>query len=239
MLHADEPLQAEPRLDRHIGALRITHLVVVVLYFLHQVQGFQILYDLLAAFKAIHAVVLAYVGLQLLFNGVHIEVGIRREDINGAEVVFLPQGVVIDIVSRGNLQTAGTETDLYVAVFDDGYDATNARYNHMFALQPLVLLFLGVNADGYISEDSLRTRCGHHGIFAGLLDHLVTQVVELAVLVVVDDLLVAQRCLPLGVPVDHAQSAVDESLAVEVAEHLNDGFRTGLVHRERGAVPVA
>ena len=58
-------------------------------------------------------------------------------------------------------------------------------------------------------------------------------------LVVVDHLLVGEGSLTLRVPVDHTQSAVDKTFLIEVAEDLDDGFRTSLVHSESGAVPVA
>ena len=55
----------------------------------------------------------------------------------------------------------------------------------------------------------------------------------------VNHFLVGERRLPLGVPVDHAQAAVNQPLLIEVAEHADDRARAGLVHGERGAVPVA
>ena len=63
--------------------------------------------------------------------------------------------------------------------------------------------------------------------------------VEFRVLVLVDNLLVGERSLRLRIPVHHAHAAIDKSLLVEVAEHMNHGTRTGLVHSESCAVPVA
>ena len=109
----------------------------------------------------------------------------------------------------------------------------------MFALQPLVLLFLGVDAHCDITEDGLRTSSSHNRVLTRFFRYLITQVVELVMLVVIDDLLVGKGSLPLRIPVDHTQTAINQSFLVQVAEHLNDGFTARLVHGESGAVPVA
>ena len=62
----------------------------------------------------------------------------------------------------------------------------------------------------------------HNGIFAGLFHYFILKIIEFRVLVVIDHLLIAECRLALGVPVNHAQSAVDEPLAIQVAEHFDD-----------------
>ncbi len=246
VLHLHEPLQAQPRLDRHVRALGIADLVVVVLDFLHEVKGLEVFHNLLAAIETVHAVVLAYVRLQLFLYRVHVQMSVRREDIDGLEVVFLSQRVVVHVVRRCHFEAAGTETDLYVAVFDDRDHASHARHDHVLAFEPLVLLFFRVDADGYITKDGLRTGggdncvvCTGFGVGDTRLRYFVAQVVEFVMLVMIDHLLVRESCLALRIPVDHTQTAVDESFLIEVAEDMNDGFGTGLVHRESCAVPVA
>ena len=239
MLHLNEPLETQARLNRYVRALGVTYFVVVVLNFLHKVQSLQVLYYLLAAVEAVHAVVLAYVGLQFLLNGVHVQVCVRREDIDGLQVVFLSQRIVVHVMRRRHLQTTRTETYLHIAVLDNRYHAPYTRYNHLLALQPLVLLFLRVDTNGDIAEDGLRTGGSHNGVLTRLFRYLITQVVEFRMLLVVDHLLVAQRCLTLRIPVHHTQSAVDKTFLIQVAEDLDNGLAARLVHRERGTVPVA
>ena len=238
MLHLDEPLEAQTRLDRHVRTLRITDFVVVVLDFLNEVERFEVFDDLLTAIETIHAVVLAYVRLEFRLDGVHVQMGIRREDVDSLEVVFLPQGIVVDVVCRRHFEAACSETNLHVAVFDDGDDTTDTRYDDVLAFEPLVLLLFGVDADRYIAEDGLRTGSCHDGIFARLFSYLVAQVIELVMLVVVDHLLVGKGSLTLRVPVHHTQTAVDETFLIEVTEDVNNGFGTGLVHGEGRAVPI-
>ena len=181
---------------------------------IHQPCGLQIVRHRLAARKTIHAVELRAVLPYLRLDGFQIDVGVRREYIISDQVMLLPEHIVIYVVRRCHLQATRTESDLYVAVFDDRYLSANDRYAHMLAAQPLVLLFLGVDADGYVAEDRLGTRGGHNGILAGLFHYLVLQVVELRVLVVVDYLLVAQGCLTLRIPVHHPQTPVYQPLPI-------------------------
>ena len=90
---------------------------------------------------------------------------------------------------------------------------------------------VGVDAHGCVAHDGLGACCGHHSIvalvvavqdvafvFLGhvvLLYHAIFQVVELAVLVFVHHLLVAQGSEGLGVPVHHAHTAVESWMSLE------------------------
>ena len=63
--------------------------------------------------------------------------------------------------------------------------------------------------------------------------------VELRLLFAIYYLDVGEGSLRLGVPVDHAQTAIYEPLLVEVAEYTQDALAAFLVHGEGCAVPVA
>ena len=185
MFHLYEPLQTQPRLDRHVRPLAVTYFVIVVFDLLHKVERLQVFDNLLAAVETVHAVVLAYVRLQLFLYRVHVQMRVRREDIDGLEVVFLPQHVVVHVMRRRHFQTTGTETYLYVTVLDDRDHTTDTRYDDVLAFEPLVLLLFGVDADRYIAEDGLRTGGSHYcvvctglGIDYTRLRHFVAQVVE-------------------------------------------------------------
>ena len=132
-----------------------------------------------------------------------------------------------------DLQTSRSELDIHVSVLDDGYDASHERHNHLLALEPLVLGVLGVDTHGSVAHDGLGTCGSHNGIIslvvlvddialAGVLDvgavalgrHIIFQMIEFRLLVLIHHLLVAEGGLCLGIPVHHAQSAIDESLVV-------------------------
>ena len=251
VLHGQIPLHAQAGFYGCVGvALGISHLVGVVLHLLHESCFLQVLGNLLAHIHAVHAHVEACC---------LAECAVGVEDVYGLQVVGLAQVVVVHVVGGSNLQTACTELYLDIAVLDNGNNAAHQGYRHLVAFEPLVLGVLGVDAHGGIAHDGLGTCGGHHGIVSALLVlmqylaltscgdygvgvgicHIVAQVVEVALLLAVDNLYVGKGCLCLGVPVYHAQTAVDESLLVQVAEHLQHALAACLVHGEGGAVPVA
>ena len=162
---------------------------------------------------------LLHVLANLGFDGIEVDMCVGREDIVGNEVMLLPEHVVVHVVCRRYFEAACTESDLHITVFDDWYLSPYNRYAHVLSAQPLVLFLFGVDAYCNISEDSFGTRSSHNRILAGLFNHFVFEVVELRVLVVIDHFLVAEGSLPFGIPVDHTQASVYESLAIEVAEH--------------------
>ena len=171
----------------------------------------------------------------------------------------LAESVVVDVVRRSNLQTARTELDVNVAVLDNGDDAAYERHDYLMTAEPLVLRVLRVDTHSSVAHDGLRTGCGYDSVVASVsvlmkhlalatgrydgvgvgVSHVIAQVEEMALLVAIDNLLCREHGLCLRVPVHHAQTAVDESLLVEVNEYLEHALRTLLVHGERCAVPVA
>ena len=239
MLHLDEPLERQTRLDRYIRTLGITDLIVIILDLLHESERLQVFDDLFAAIETVHAVVLAYVRLEFRLDRVHIQVRVRREDINCLEVVFLSQRIVVHVVCGRHFEATGTETDLDVTILNDRNHTTHTRHDDVLTFEPLILFLLGVDANSNIAKNRLRTRGCHNRVLTRFLCYLITEIVELVMLVVVDDLLVGEGRLTLRVPVNHTQTAVDETFVIEVTEHLDDSFGTGFVHGESGAVPIA
>ena len=158
-------------------------------------------------------------------------------------------------MSRCYFQTARSKLNVYVSVFDDRNDASYERYNHFLSFQPTVFGVFGVDAHRGIAHDGFRTCGGHDGItsFGILVNHLafhsrgctgvfgnvVFQVVEFALLFTINDFLVGEGRLGFGVPVDHAQSTIDEPFVIEVYKHLEHALGTRFVHGEGRAIPVA
>ena len=247
MLHAQEPLHGQLRFDGHTRTFGAAYLIVIVLHLLHESGLLQVDGNLLAHVEAV---------LTHIHASGFGERGIGVEDVDGLEVVFLAQHVVVHIVCGGNLQASRTEVDVDVIVLNDGDDAVDEGHNHLFATQPVVLGVGRVDAHGHVAHDGFGTRGGHHGITAALVvvydfalltggaaevvvGHVVLHVVKLGVLFLIYYFLVGECGLRLGVPVDHAHASVDESFAVEVDKDVDDALRTLLVHGESRAVPVA
>ena len=171
----------------------------------------------------------------------------------------LTQHIVVGVVGRSHLQATRTEFDIHVAVLDDGNHTAHQRHDHLAALQPLVLRVLGVDTHGGITHDGLRTGGSHHSVVALLIlmddvaislecllvveslqtVNIIFQMEQVTLLLAIDHFLGREGGECLRIPVHHAESAIDESLVIEVNEYLDDTLRTLLVHREGGAVPVA
>ena len=167
--------------------------------------------------------------------------------------------VVVDIVGGRHLQAARTELYLNIAVLNDGNHAAHEGYDDFMAAQPLVLRVFGVDTHGRVAHDGFGAGRSHHGVVAAVgilmehlalaarglngvdvgIGHVVAEVIEVALFLLVDDLNIGEGRLCLGVPVDHAQAAIDEALVVEVAEDAEHAFAALVVHREGCTVPVA
>ncbi len=140
---------------------------------------------------------------------------------------------------RRDFQRAGAEFDVHVLVADDGNRAPHERHRDPRVLrQPVVARVVRIDAQRRVAQDGFGARGGHDDVAVHALD-AVAQVVELAVRLAEDHLLVREGRAGRGVPVHHAHAAVDAALFVEIAEDAQHAFGAGLVHREDRAVPVA
>ena len=101
---------------------------------------------------------------------------------------------------------------------------------------------IGVHRNGRVAQQRLGPRRGH-GHIARLpclrIDHRIADVPEVALHLLVENLIVADRRLQEGVPVDQPLSAADEPLLEEPVKRLTDRRGAPLVERKAGAVPVA
>ena len=159
MAHAYKPLERQTGLYRYAGAFRQTDVVHVVLDLLEQSCFFEILGDGFTALEAVHA---------------HIHAGhgcygsVLVEDIDGLEIVGFAEHEVVFVVCRCDLETAGAELDVDIAVLDHGDSAAYERNNYLAAFKPLVLGVLGVDTHGGIAHYCFRTGGGDHGVVAAL-----------------------------------------------------------------------
>ena len=207
----------------------MANLVYIIFHLLDESGCFEVNHDLTAHVEAVHA----YIHTSGLGDCTVVV-----EDVDRGQVVLVAEHVVINVVGRCHLQTACTELHLDIFVHDNRHGATNEGHDNLLALEPLIAFVVGVDTDSGVTEDSLRARCGHDDVAVVTL-HLVTQVVELAMFLLIYNLLVGKSGESLGVPVDHAHPTVDESFLIEVAEDADHALGTGLVHCERGAFPIA
>ncbi len=113
VLHLQEPLHGELRLDGHIGAFAATYLINIGFHLLQQTGGSEVFLYLLAHVETIHADI---------ETGCFAKGSVIVEDIDRGQIILLAQHVVVHIVGGGDLQTACTEFDVHIVVLDDGND---------------------------------------------------------------------------------------------------------------------
>ena len=104
-------------------------------------------------------------------------------------------------------------------------------------------LVIRVHADGGIGHDGLRTGgCDHEILVGGIplpVGDIVTEMIEMALGVLVDDFVVTHGGQGLGIPVDHPDPLVDPSLLVEIDERIDNRLGKSRFHGKTGTVPVA
>ena len=183
MFHLEEPLHGKFRFNRHVGAFRITYLIIIVFNLFEQCGCIKVFYDLLADIFAGHADIHA----SSFADG-----GIIIENVDALQIVLFAQHIVVHIVGRCDLQTTCTKFNIDIAIFNDRNHSVDQRHNDFLAAQPLVFRVGRVDAHGGVAHDGLRTGGGDDGVLArAFLDH-VSEIEELGVLVMVDDLLVGE-----------------------------------------------
>ncbi len=268
-LHAgvlEEPLFAEAGFDGDIGAFAEADVVDVRFGLLEGTGGFEDLGGLLAGDKTVQAGELGAGGgghpaigrediddRQLMSQSdLIIRLVVGRGDLEdaGAELevhmvigndgddALFPGHVewegAIDVFADEVLVTRVLRVDGDGGVGGDGFGACgcNGEPGTAFGVGDRAGLRLPIRGSSLSLVTSAATGCSH-------FDHLDPEVIHEALLLLHDHFLVGQRGEGGGAPVDHAFAAVDETLLVEIDEHLLDAARVLRVHGEPGAGPVA
>ena len=234
LFHLEEPLGTEARLDDGVGTLAVSDRRGIV-FDLLDIPGFlQHLHDLLA-------------GLETVFSDEDLSLLVQTaavvDDVEDGEIMPHADLIVVGVMRRRDLEAARTEIHLDIVVLDDWYFLVDERDKDFLALHPEVALVIGIDADGGIGHDGLGTRGGHYDVLVGRVavsvGDEVAHMVEVALGVLVDHLVITDGCVSLGVPVDHAHSPVDPAFLIKIYEGIDDGLGEGGLHGEAGAVPVA
>ena len=94
--------------------------------------------------------------------------------------MFFAKHVVVDVVSRCNLEATCTKFDVNIFVFNNGDAATHDGDNNALALQPFVLGVVGVDAHCSVAHDGFGA-CGCNDCIAsfGIAFNHIAEVVEL------------------------------------------------------------
>ena len=228
-LHLYKPLSGNDRLDVAVAAVAGADIVVIRLD-LHEVAlRLEVGDDLLARLIAVEA---------LIFAAVLIDDALVVEDADDLEVVAQADLKVVRVVSRRHLDAAGAEVHLGIVVRHDGDLLADERQDDVLADDVLVALVVRVDAHAGVAEHGLGPGRRDNDL-AGAVCQRIAHMPQMAGLVDIFDLGIGQGRDAVRAPVDDAASLVDEALLIQVHEHLADGLRAALVHREAGTVPVA
>ena len=138
----------------------------------------------------------------------------------------------------GDLEAAGAELNVDVVVLDDGNLAPHERNNDAPSAEVLVLRVVRIDTHGRVAHDRFGSGRSHDGIPV-FTDDAIAQVVKFALLLLINHLLVAEGSKGGGIPIDHADTTIDQSLTVQIAEDAKDAPGTDVIHGKSRAIPVA
>ena len=183
-------------------------------------------------------------------------VGDRRvggHDVDDLEIVAEADRPVILIMRWGDLQEPGGVFRFGVRAFrvrhdhiivpDHRDDATNKRQLDTLANKLRMLRVFRIDRNACITKVGLRTRRRDGDMLARLIARIIhngiAHVPEEPFDIFHLDLVVGERGLRDGVPVDEALAAIDEPIAEQLEERFAYGACADVIHREALAFPVA
>ena len=229
-----EPLLAEAWLDRDVGPLAEAHIVLIRLFLGQQSEFPKALDGLHPRLEPIES--------REALTGQFIEPAVGIHDVDHRQVVPQADLVVSLVMGRGDLQDACAKLKVDGLVPKDRQEELALKGEgppDVLADQMGIAFVLRVHGDGRVPHDRLRTGGGDFKPGARGLHDLELEVIKVALLLLGNDLLVAQRGERDGAPVHHPLATVDEALAVQVDEDLLHLAGIVLVHGEALPAPVA
>ena len=229
-LHPHEPLLAQPGLDDRATSVAVTHRMEVILDLYQEASGLEILQNTLAGFEPVQP----SIRLRRLVG----DRAIRLQHVHTRKLVSLADLEVVRIVSRGHLEGPRPEFQVHVLIRDHRQSPAHERQHEVVADSRGMPRVVGVHSHGRVAEHRLGPgRCDDHALLA-LDGGRIADVVQLARLVAVLDLLVGERRPAARTPVDNVLTPVDQALLIQADEHFPDGSRQSFIERKAGPLPV-
>ena len=228
--HFYEPLARKVRLDDRVATVTVPDGMHVRLDFLEELAFPQGLDDGLSRLETVHP---------LIISRIFIELGVRMHDVDELKVVALAHVKVVGVMRRGDLDGAGPEFRIDELVADDCDLPVYQRKDERLADQILVTFILFIDGNGGIAEHGLRTCCCHGERSVGIIFKRITDIIEIALHLMMFSLLVGERGVAARAPVDDVFAAVDQALLVKPDKDFPDGATVTVVHRKARARPIA
>ena len=172
-----------------------------------------------------------------------VETRLSVEDRTQRQAVRLADLEIKKVVRRRDLQRARPLLAFYALVFDDRNLTFRQRHEAAFAAKRTIPLVFGMDGNGEVSEQRLRTHGGNCDACSffhpPLLDQRVVDQTQLPAFFLLAHLQVGDRRLQLRIPIHKPFVAVDQALLVEFEKRSPHGARKPLVHRKARLFPVA
>ena len=228
------------------------HHVDVGLDLLQKAESFQARDDLLARREALDAVQLVgelrralRQSAQIILVVVERETAFDVEHADPRQAVPLADLEVVEVVRRRDLHRAGALLRIGIVVGDDRDPAADQRQDHVLADQMAVALVVRIHRDAGVAQHGFGPRGGDDDearrIFRieRLAFERIAQIPQAALDLDLLHLEIGDRGQQLRIPVHQPLVLVDQALAMQCDEHLDDRARQPLVHGEALARPVA
>ena len=145
---------------------------------------------------------------------------------------------VVGVVRRSHFNAACAKLHVAVFIADNGDFLIDQRQNTLFANDGLIALVVGVNGNSGIAEHGFRAG-GRNNNVAASIDQRITNVPEIAGLVLIFNLGVGQRRGAVRTPIDDAASLIYQALFIERDKNLAYRLRAALIHCQARSVPIA
>ena len=228
-LHPAKPLKREQRLYDRAGTRRERNRVAARLGRDDRTLRFEVAHDGFACGEAVEAAI----GFRRL--GRHLPV--EPDHARHRQAVAFADGVVDRIVRRRDLHGAGAELAIDHRIGDDR-NASPGERNDDAPADPLAIArVVRMDGDRRVAEHRLRPRGRDLDREASIFGRIADRPKE-AVAFLVVDFGVGKRRLRIGIPVDQPRSAIDEPLAIELHENLDDRSRERRIQGEALARPI-
>ena len=151
---------------------------------------------------------------------------------------------IIRVMSRGNLNNAGTKLHIDIFILNDRNRLVHDRKPYHSALQISISFILRINCDRRIPEHCLWSCCCKFQKFRlarlpVLIHERIFDMPEMARLLLVFHFRIGNGRITYRTPVNDSAALINPSFFVHLTEHFRDRLIAALVHRKTFSVPVA
>ena len=202
-----------------------------MLFNLNQIAvSLQVSNNSLTAFLTSHTLVLACF---LSHNAIHADNNDARQIVADTHLI------VVRIMRRSNFYSAGTEFGINITISDDRNNSVGSRQTQGFANQVAITRVLRVNCYCSIAGQSFRTGGSNHQAAAFFFNYRVVDVPEMARVILMLNLDIAQCGVAVYTPVGDTGAFVNQALFKQSAEHLANSLGAAFIHSKALTLPVA